>query len=155
VKSAAVALLGVLATFGIMYALCMRAGVDASPAILGAALAVGLARRPEHLDTRELLIKLVALPVVALAAGAVGLAFLKIPPLGAALFCTGVTLSVWARNFGERGAALGRIIALPFITMLVVPVHVDPGHVPLAGALLVIAAGLTAFVCTFAVQRFA
>ncbi|MGD0967930.1 MAG: hypothetical protein ABR949_06545, partial [Candidatus Aquilonibacter sp.] len=73
------------------------------------------------------------------------------PVLGAILFCGGVTLSIWLRNFGERGAAIGRTIALPFLVMLIVPLHVDGGR-PGLGALLVIVAGAIAFACTYAVQ---
>ena len=153
-KSALVAIAGVLASFGVMYAICFRLSVNPSPAILAAALAVGLSRRPEHLDRRALARGLVALPAVALAAGLVGLAFRAVPPVGAALFCAGIALSICLRNFGERGSAIGRTIALPFIAMLVVPVRVDSGQLWL-GALLVILAGAIAFVCTSAVQRIA
>ncbi len=149
-KQAALAMVAVLASFGLMYAICVRLGVDASPAILAAALAVGLARNPEKLEPRATLQKFIALPLIGLAAGGVGLAFRAAPPLGAALFTLGVTLSVWLRNFGERASAIGRTIALPFITMLVVPVHVE-GH-PGLGALLVLLAGALAFVCTLVVQ---
>ena len=151
-KSALVAIAGVLASFGVMYAICFGLGVNPSPAILAAALAVGLSRRPEHLNPRALARGLIALPGVALAAGLVGLAFRVAPALGAALFCAGIAVSIWLRNFGERGSAIGRTIALPFIAMLVVPVHVDSGRLWL-GALLVLLAGAIAFVCTSAVQR--
>lgn len=153
-KGALVAIAGVLASFGVMYAICLRLGVNPSPAILAAALAVGLSRRPEHLDPRSLARGLVVLPAVALAAGLVGVAFHLVPVLGAALFCAGIALSIWLRNFGERGSAIGRTIALPFIAMLVVPVHVDNGQLWL-GALLVTLAGAIAFVCTYGVQRIA
>ena len=151
-KSALVAIAGVLASFGVMYAVCLRIGANSTPAILAAALAVGLSRRPEHLDARALARGLVVLPLVALAAGLVGLAFRVAPALGAALFCIGIAVSIWLRNFGERGSAIGRTIALPFIAMLVVPVHVDSSR-PGLGALLVLLAGAIAFVCTSAVQR--
>ncbi len=150
-KSALVGIAGVLASFLAMYAICTRAGVTASPAILAAALAVGLARRPERLDLRATLAKFASLPMVALGAALVGLTFHTLPVLGAILFCAGVALSIWLRNFGERGAAIGRLIALPLLTMLVVPVHVDTGH-PGLGALLVILAGAIAFACTYALQ---
>jgi hypothetical protein len=149
-RQAALAMTAILASFGIMYAICVRIGVDASPAILAAALAVGLARRPEKLELRAALEKFFTLPLVGLAAGGIGLAFRTFPAVGAALFTLGVTASVWLRNFGERGSIVGRTIALPFITMLVVPVHIEgrPG----LGALLVLLAGAIAFVCTLAVQ---
>jgi hypothetical protein len=149
-KQAVLAMAAILASFGIMYAICLRIGTDASPAILAAALAVGLARRPEKLQLSAMLEKFVTLPLVGLAAGGVGLAFRTFPPVGAVLFTLGVTASVWLRNFGERGSIVGRTIALPFIAMLVVPVHVEgrPG----LGALLVLLAGAIAFLCTLVVQ---
>lgn len=144
-------MVAILASFGLMYAICIRLGVDTSPAILSAALAVGLTRRPEQLGPRVVLTKFFVLPLVALAAGAVGFAFHAIPPLGAALFTLGITLSIWLRNFGERASAMGRTIALPFIAMLVVPVQVETGHLGLGG-LLLLAAGIVAYACTTVVQ---
>ncbi|HTZ54454.1 MAG TPA: hypothetical protein VMB20_05275 [Candidatus Acidoferrum sp.] len=154
-KQAALAMAAVLASFGIMYLLCTRAGVNASPAILAAALAVGLARKPEQLEARAILARFLMLPLIGLAAAAVGLAFRALPPLGAVLFCVGIALSVYLRNFGERASALGRTIALPFITMLVVPVQVNSAAHPGLGALLVLAAGASAFMCTAVIQWFA
>ena len=149
-KQAAVAMVAILASFGLMYAICIRLGADSSPAILAAALAVGLMRRPEQLGPRVVLEKFVTLALIALVAGGIGLAFRAVPALGAALFTLGITLSVWLRNFGERASAIGRTIALPFLAMLIVPVHVE-GH-PGLGALLVLAAGAIAFVCAVVVQ---
>ena len=151
-KRAAIATIGVIASFLIMYVVCTHAGADSSPAILAAALALGLARRPERLEPRVMLARFVALPLVGLAAGTIGLALRALPVVGAVLFCGGVALSVWLRNFGERGAALGRTIALPFMAMMIVPVHVNPGSTPGAGAVLVIAAGAIAFFCTTVLQ---
>ena len=145
-------MVAILASFGLMYAVCARLGVDTSPAVLAAALAVGLTRHNERLDPRAALQRFITLPIIGLAAGAIGLAFRVAPLLGASLFTLGMTLSVWLRNFGERASAIGRTIALPFIAMLVVPVHVEgrPG----LGVLLVLAAGAIAFLCSLAVQWF-
>ena len=151
-KQAALAMVAILASFGIMYGICARAGVNASPAILAAALAVGLTRKPEHLAPREVLARFVLLPLVGVTAAGVGLAFRTLPALGAALFCIGIALSIYLRNFGERASTLGRTIALPFIVMLVVPVQVDSAAHPGLGALLVLAAGAIAFACTAVVQ---
>jgi hypothetical protein len=152
VKRALVAIVGVLASFGAMYAICTHLGANISPAILAAALAVGLARRPQRFDARETLVRLATLPLVALAAGIVGLTIRALPPLGAVLFCAGITLSIWLRNFGERASAVGRTIALPFIAMLVVPLRPETSLGPVIGALLVIAAGVIAIACTMGVQ---
>jgi len=147
-RVAVVAIAGVLASFGIMYAICMRLGTDPSAAVLAAALAVGLARKPEGFDPYRLLARLVMLPVIALAAALIGRAFHTSAILGAALFTGAFALSVWLRNFGARGSAAGRVIALPLIVILVVPVHFENARGPFVSGLLVIGAGVAAFVCT-------
>lgn len=152
VRQAALAMVAIIASFGLMYAICVHFGVDTSAAILAAALAVGLTRRGERLDPRAALQKFLTLLLIGLAAGAIGLAFRTAPAVGAVLFTAGITLSVWLRNFGERARAVGRTIALPFIAMLVVPVRID-GH-PGLGTLLVLAAGAIAFICAAVVQWF-
>ena len=106
--SALVSIAAVLASFGVMYAVCVRLGINASPAIMAAALAMGMMRRAERLDLKALLLKCISLPLVALVAGAVGLALLKAPALGAALFTGGIALSILLRRYGPRAAALGR-----------------------------------------------
>jgi hypothetical protein len=143
----------VLLSFGVTYALCLQLGVNASPAILAATLSMGLMRRAERLELRSLLLKLAALPIIAMAAGAVGLAFLKLPALGALLFTGGIVLSILLRKYGERGSAIGRIIALPLISIMVVPpVHIEGDRGRLLLPLLVIAAGVIAFLSTLAVS---
>lgn len=140
----------VLASFGILYAVCLGAHVNPSPAILSAALCMGLVRRPETASGRKLALKLVTLPFIALAASLVGYAFLRMPVLGATLFTCGIALSVALRQFGERAALIGRTLALPFIAMLVVPVRVDPGANVLAIAVLTLLAGAVAMLCAAA-----
>ena len=152
------AMAAVLASFGIVYEICVRAGAGPSPAILAAALCVGVARRPEAPSIRAFLIKLGELPLVVLGAGLAGVALLRVPVLGAILFAVGIALSVLLRQYGERAAALGRSIALPFMTILVVPVRVE-AHDPVVAVLLAIVAGAVAVVCSalasLATQRFA
>lgn len=108
---------------------------------------MGIVRRPERLDGRALLVKLLTLPLIAIAAALVGAALLKFPVLGAVLFSGGIALSIALRRYGERGAALGRAIALPFITMLVVPVAIEGNASRGIAFLLVLAAGAMAVVC--------
>jgi hypothetical protein len=147
-RSSVFAIAAVLTSFAATYALCMRLGTNASPAILAAALCVGLMRRPERLDLRSLLFKLVALPLVALCAGLVAFAFRTAPLLGAAIFSCGIALSIVLRNYGERASAIGRTIALPLMAILVVPVRMDDTHGKLIPALLMLAAGAIAFAAT-------
>ena len=146
----------VLLSFGVTYALCLGLEVNASPAILAAALSMGLMRRTERFEPRALLTKFLALPLIALAAGLVGFAFLKLPILGAVLFTGGIGLSILLRQYGERGSAVGRVIALPLITILVVPpAHIEGAHSRLMLPLLVIAAGVIASLSTLVVSRLA
>ena len=146
-RSALVAIVAVLLSFGATYALSTKLGADASPAVLAAALTVGLVRRAEPLDARSILSRFLMLPLIALAAGAVGYTFLKAPLLGAVLFSGGIALSVWLRQFGEMPRALGRTIALPLMTILIVPVHI--GGRGASSTLLVVAAGLIAMTSSF------
>lgn len=143
----------VLLSFGLTYALCLELSVNASPAILAAALSVRLMRHDGLPAPLTLLSEFLTLPLVAVAAGLVGLAFLKLPALGAVLFTGGITLSILLRRYGERGSAIGRVIALPLIAVLVVPpVHIEGAHGPMVLPLLVIAAGLIALASTLAVS---
>lgn len=139
--SALVSIAAVLLSFGVMYLACMQLGVNTSPAILAAALSMDLMRRHERLSPRTLLVKFLMLPLIALAAGLVGLAFLNASLLGAVLFSTGITLSILLREYGPRANALGRVIALPLISLFVVPVHIQSPGGKLIPTLLVIAAG--------------
>lgn len=154
-RTALVSISAVLASFGLMYAVCVSLGINASPAVLSAALTLSLMRRAEPLEWRALLIKFLGLPLVALAAGLVGLALLHVPPLGAALFIGGITVSILLRRYGPRAAALGRVVALPLMAILVVPVRVEgiPGH--WLAPLLMIGAGICAEACAAAATWFA
>ena len=148
---AVVSTVAVLASFGVTYAICSVIGAGPSPAILAAALSVGLMPRNEPVEARSLVRKLALLPLIALAAGLVGATFLKAPPLGAALFTVAVALSVWLRQFGDVASAVGRTIALPLVAILVAPVHVSGAHGKLIPALLLLAAGAIATASTSAV----
>jgi len=151
-RSALVSIAAVVASFGVTYAICTRLSVNTSPAILAAALSVGLMRRPERLERRALLTKFVTLPLIALAAGLIGLVFSLTPVLGAVLFSGGTALSIWLRRYGEHGSTIGRTIALPLMSTLAVPLHVNSARNGLIPALLVIAAGVIAFTSTVVVS---
>jgi hypothetical protein len=152
-RIAVISITAVLISFGVMYAICLRLGVNASPAVLAAALAVGLMRRPERLDARALLIKFVKLPVIAVAAGLVGLALLNLPALGAVLFTGGIALSVQLRKYGARASAIGQVMALSLISILVVPpIHIESTQNRWLPPLLMISAGLIALASTVVVS---
>jgi hypothetical protein len=149
-RSAVVAIVAVLLSFGVTYAICTRADTNPSPAILAAALTVGLMRRSEPLQLRSMLGTFVMLPLIALAAGLIGHSLLVAPLAGAVLFCGGIAVSIWLRQFGRAGSALGRTIALPLIVILVVPVEVAGGGAK--AGLLLIAAGAIALASTICVS---
>ncbi len=141
----------VLASFLLTYGLCALVQIDASAAVLAAVLALSLSRRAERTDRETLRLRLISLPAVGLAAAGVALVLHWNPWTGAALFCGGMFLSIWLRKFGERQAAIGTMIALPFIAMLVVPVRVVSGYGAWADIVLVMAAAVIAvLVCALA-----
>ena len=144
----------VLAAFLITFGLCSAAGVDPSAAVLAAVLALTMARKPERPTLSKTLARLIALPLVAVGAGAVGLVLHASPWIGAALFCGGMFLSIWLRKFGERASTIGTTIALPLIAILVVPVHVASGRGRAVDVLLVMAAGVVAVLCTAVAAAF-
>jgi len=144
----------VLAAFLIVYGACAALRVDPSAAVLAAVLTLTLARGGERPTLSTTLARLIALPLVAVAAGAVGWVLHASPWIGAALFCGGMFLSIWLRKFGERASTIGRTIALPLVAILVVPVHVVSGRGPLVDLVLVMAAGVVAVACSSAAARF-
>ncbi len=144
-RAALFSIAAVLAAFLAMYGLCVKLGHDPSPAVLAAALTVGLMRRPERATPAGLSAKLAMLPLIAMTAGLIGMLFHALPLAGAALFTCAVAVSVWLRNFGERGAAAGGVIALSFMAILVVPVRPGTGAERVTTAVLVVLAGVFAF----------
>jgi len=89
--------------------------------VLGAVLALSLARSHLVAERRGWLEALVLLPVVSLASFGVGTLLLRAPWLGAAAFVVAGSVPAWARRFGATGQRLGRLVTLPLVTILVVP----------------------------------
>jgi hypothetical protein len=105
-------ILATIASCASVYALCTWAGGQSTaPAIAAAVFSLGYNRRPARPGVRAL----------ALAPVGVGRLLLAIPVAGAAVFVTGMFLSVYARNATGVLRQLGSFIALPLIAMLVVP----------------------------------
>ncbi len=113
--------------------------------VLGAVLSLSLAR--SHLadarrGTRE---ALVALPLVALVCVGIGALLHLAPWPGALVFVAAMAVSIWVRRFGARAARLGTLLALPLMTILVVPQLpqragvLPPSIVPVAVGLLALA----------------
>ncbi|HEY3677026.1 MAG TPA: hypothetical protein VGK84_13645, partial [Candidatus Tumulicola sp.] len=135
------AMAGTLASFLVTYALCVRLGTNASPAILSAVLCLGISRAPERHGFIALLRRCIVVPLIALGVSLVGATFLRAPIAGAVLFTVGMSASVALREYGRVASAMGRTIALTLISMLVVPVAIDrSGGVGVTIALLLFAA---------------
>jgi hypothetical protein len=145
------AMAGTLASFLLTYALCVRLGTNASPAILSAVLCLGLTRAPERHGLVALIRRILTIPVVALGASLVGAAFLRAPILGAALFTVGMAASVALRQYGRVASGLARTIALTLMAMLVVPAPIDRSAGIVVALGLLIAGAVIAQLCAWAV----
>ncbi|HEY0180752.1 MAG TPA: FUSC family protein [Dokdonella sp.] len=136
-REAIVAMLAALAALACTLAIAPGRG----PAVLAVVLAISLSRSHLDHDRRQRLESALALPVVGLAAVGVGALLRHAPWIGAAVFVAGLFASIWLRRFGATARRLGSLIALPFVTLLVVP-HVagaSPGPVPPALLPIVVA----------------
>jgi hypothetical protein len=150
---AAVTLAAVVASFCTMWYVCAAVGAQPQPPILAAILAIGLGRRDRAATFAEAALACLRIAGVALAATGVGWLLHAIPIVGAAVFVAGMFLSVWLRDFGERGRALGSLVALPLVAMLVVPVAPTPAPGgPLVDLALAIGAGVVALAFSTAIQ---
>lgn len=117
-----VAMLGTLA--------CVQAfDGETATAVLGAVLSLSLTRSHLAGERRGSLEALLALPLVALASVGVGILLQRAPWAGAAVFVVGMALSIWMRRFGARALRAGALVALPLVTILVVPRR-DDGTLP-------------------------
>ena len=93
----------------------------AASAVLGAVLALSLARSHLAGERRGRLEALAALPLVALASVGVGALLRHAPWAGATLFVVAMAASIWMRRFGPLARRAGSLVALPLVTLLVVP----------------------------------
>lgn len=114
-------------------------GVGDSIVVLAVMLSISFTAERAGTRTAHRVLSLVLLPIVGVAAGAVGLLMVTVPVAGDALFVVVLSAAIWVRRFGALAARVGTLIALPFIAVLVVPVPapVGSGHgfVPWAAAI--------------------
>ena len=90
-------------------------------AVLGVVLALSMARSHLAGERRGRLEALVALPLVGLASVGIGALLRHAPWAGATLFVVAMAASIWMRRFGSRARRAGSLVALPLVTLLVVP----------------------------------
>lgn len=113
-REAVLTMLAALATMACTFAIDPELG----PLTLGVVLAYALSRSHLDHDLRSRLKAAVILPMVSLAALAVGMLLLHAPWIGAIVFVIGMGLSIWMRR---AGAASGRLVDRYAI-------HRDPDH---------------------------
>jgi hypothetical protein len=103
--------------------------IDPKPdaAVLAVVLCVSLGRSQIDRDLYGRIEAAFVLPAVALACAGIGWLFHIVPVVGALVYVLGMALSIWIRRFGERARRAGGLIALPFVTLLTVPVRPAPG----------------------------
>ncbi|MFL6696182.1 MAG: FUSC family protein, partial [Vitreoscilla sp.] len=147
-REAALTLLAMLGTLAC--AQWIEAG--AASAVLGAVLSLSLARSHLAGERRGAHEALLALPLVALASVGVGILLQLAPWVGAAVFTAGIASSIWLRRFGPRASRIGSLIALPLVTVLVVP-HLPRRESGMLPPLLVpVAVALAALACVTLAQ---
>ena len=95
--------------------------------ILTTVLGLTLGRSQRHHGTRQRLVALGALPLIAVACTEIGRLFLQHPNVADMLFTLGLSSSIWLRRFGPWGLRIGALMATPFTAVLVTPVPV-PVH---------------------------
>lgn len=127
-RSALVTSTAVLLSFGSGLLLENAAHLNVDTPMLAVVLALTLFRTQRGADLKGRAIGLAVLPAVAILANEVGRLMLHHPNVGDASFAAAVSLSIWLRRFGDRAAKAGTLMALPFVTILVAPVPLPPGH---------------------------
>jgi hypothetical protein len=84
------------------------------------------------------------LPVVGLVATGVGMLFLHQPWVGAAVFVSGMFISIRLRRVGPMAARAGSLIALPFVLILTTPYVLTRQVGPLLAATMPVIVALMA-----------
>lgn len=116
-REAIVTMLAVITTL-----LCALAiDPEPGPGVLAVVLCLSLSRSHLDRDLKGRLEAAIALPVVGLVAVGVGMLLLHLPWVGAFVFVTGISVSIWLRRFGLMARRAGSLIALPFVAILATP----------------------------------
>ena len=126
-----------LTVAGMAITVGLVAMVDTAPAalVLSAVIAMTFGRNRLVTSWRGRVEAIILLPVIALATYGVAELLRTIPTLGAVAFVAAIFLSIWLRRFGGMWRRIGSLIALPFITLLIVPGG-GAGTTPIASVLL-------------------
>lgn len=129
-REALVSMVAVLVTWYAAWRIERAAGLHLDVVVLATVLALTLSRavsREGRVAPRQRLLRLLALPVIALAANEVGRLLANHRWLGGGTFVLVLSLAVWLRRFGPIWTRLGTLMSLPFLALLVVPVPIADG----------------------------
>jgi uncharacterized membrane protein YccC len=121
----ALTMVSVLLTFATALVLEHYEHLHADIAVLAVVMAMTLSRNAAEPGPAEFMRRLVTLPIVAYLASQVGRLMLHHVAVGDTLFVLALTSSVWLRRFGPQARRVARLITLPFIGVLVVPVPIS------------------------------
>ena len=123
VRRAAVTMAAVLGALASALLLDRVASGSAGLPVLAVVLTLTLRRSSRaHLRPMERLADAGELAAVGLAALLVGRLLLETPSVGDPLFVLALSLGIYLRRFGPGVRAAGRLIALPFLALLITPV---------------------------------
>ncbi|WP_460520378.1 FUSC family protein [Humibacter antri] len=141
-RSTAVTYATVLISAAISCVPAIRFGLGISIVVLAVMLSISFTPERAGTSARQRSVSVVALPLVGVAAGGVGALMFKTPLIGDSLFVLVLSGAIWIRRFGPVATRVGTLIALPFITVLIVPAPIRPGEgfVPWAAAMALVVA---------------
>jgi hypothetical protein len=128
-RPAAVTMLAVLGSWLTAWRVEAAAGLHPDVVVLAVVLTLTLCRvvsRERPRAAAPYLLRILALPVIALAASGVGRLLVSHQTLGGAVFVLVLAGAIWIRRYGAAWSRIGTIASLPFIALLVVPVPVEP-----------------------------
>jgi hypothetical protein len=120
-RRALIAMTATLGTFGCCLVLRNVSHQPLTVVILGVVLSLSLSRQPARAGCRHQLVRLAAVPLIAVGAESIGRLLLDDINLGATLFIIAMTATMWLRQFGPEVSQVARVLALPITSILVVP----------------------------------
>jgi hypothetical protein len=127
-RATAVTYLTVLISAAIACVPAVLFGQGVSTVVLAVMLSISFTPERAGTTTAQRWFSLLLLPLIGLAAGAVGSLMFQSPVIGDSLFVLVLSGAIWIRRFGRLATRLGTLVALPFVTVLVVPAPIVPGQ---------------------------